>query len=126
MSSATELKNFRDQLKDYFDKLALNISSAANPLPSFEDYDELLTFDSIITDAIQGSDGAASYSVAALVDTTHLLAAIEREFIMRRNTKANYFEMAVEDSEKITGYVETLYGRYLNYFRGTSPEQQSE
>lgn len=126
MPAATELKAIRDSLSDYFTKLSDNLTSTANPLPSFEDYIASLVFDATLTDATQGAIRAASYSTGALVDAVHLFTAIQREFAMREQTKSDYFIAAIDDTDKVVGYFDDLYGKYLNYYRGTSPEQTRE
>jgi hypothetical protein len=124
MTSVEELKQISDKLTDYFDKLGLNFENTSNALPSFEDYVASLVYNEILTKALEGADRVASYSIGSLVDTAHLVAAISREFDMRSSTKANYFSVSVDDMDNLTGYLNGLYGRYLNYYRGTSPEQQ--
>lgn len=126
MSAATELKAIKNQLADYFNKLSLNLDSPVSGLPSFEDYIAAIVYDATYTDALQGENRASSYSTAALVDAVHLFAAINREFSMRRQIKSDYFTASVDDTDKIVAYIETLYGKYLNYYRGTSPEQIRE
>jgi hypothetical protein len=125
MSSATELKAITDALGDYFDQVNANLGATSNPLPSFEDFAEDLTFDSILTDAQQSADRSASYSVGALADMVYLTSAITREFGMRSNNKSQYYLDAQDESLFVIDYLEGLYGQYLNYFRGTSPEQDN-
>lgn len=125
-SSTDELTTITDQLSDYFSKLSLNYANPANPLPSFEDYAEFIVYDSILTDALSGVDRAASYSNGALIDTAHLASAIIREFNMRTKGKVAYFADAEDDAAKVTDYMNVVYGKYLNYYRGTSPEQGKE
>jgi hypothetical protein len=43
---------------------------------------------------------------------------------MRGSTKANYFSDSIDDTDNLISYLDGLYGKYLNYYRGTSPEQQ--
>lgn len=126
MSSIDELRTLKDKLQDYFDKLSLNLSNTSNPLPSFEDYIAFLTYDALLTDAISGSDRAASYSNGALTDTAHMVAAISREFAMRTKSKASYFTDGEDDSSRVSTFMDTMFGRYYNYIRGTSPEQSRE
>lgn len=123
MSSVDQLEVITDKLIEYFDKVSLNLDSIANALPSFEDYIAFIVYDQILTDAVQGSDRAAAFSTGALVDTVHLATAIEREFDMRGKTKAEYFEDGIEDASNTADYARFLFGKYLNYYRGTSPEQ---
>jgi hypothetical protein len=124
MTAVEELKQIRDQLTDYFTKLGLNFDNAASPLPSFEDYVAQLVYDQILTKATEGADRVASYSTGSLVDTAHFVSAIQREFDMRGSTKANYFSDSIDDTDNLISYLDGLYGKYLNYYRGTSPEQQ--
>jgi hypothetical protein len=125
MSSFTELKTITQTLRDYFDEVTKNLVSVGNALPSFEDFEAPLAYDMILTEAQQSSDRAASYSVGALVDSVYFTAAVLREFGMRTKTKAQYYQDADIDSGLTVDYIDGLYGRYLNYYRGTSPEQHS-
>lgn len=126
MSSATQLRAITLKLRDYFNKVSLNLTSTGNALPSFEDYVADLIYDNIQTDAVQGSLRAASFSNGALADTVHLTAAIIREFGMRAKTRAMYYDDAESESGTMADYFDLLYGQYLNYYRGTSPEQGAD
>lgn len=123
MSSITELRNITQQLSDYFSKLSLNLVNTANALPSFEDYSDLLVYDALYADAVFGTTRAASFTVGALADTVHQVIAVNREFAMRAKGKAFYFVDAQTDSGNDASAYDDMYGRYLNYMRGTSPEQ---
>ena len=126
MSSVDELHIITTKLAEYFTNISLNLDSTANSLPSFEDYIDFIIYDSILTDAQQGSDRAASFSTGALVDTVHLAAGLEREFEIRTKSKGDYFLEGEEDTDNAAIYIAELYGKYLNYYRGTSPEQAKE
>lgn len=110
----------------YFNAVSLNLTSTANALPSFEDSVDSLLYDEILNEAILGANRAASYSTGALTDTVHQIIAINREFDMRTQTKASYITAAINDSGTDAVNYQDLYGRYFNYFRGTSPEQGSQ
>lgn len=126
MSAATQLKTFATTLAAYFKAISLNLTSTANALPSFEDSVNLLLYDEVFNAAILGANRAASYSTGALTDTVHQIIAINREFDMRTQTKAAYMAAAINDSGTDAVNYQDLYGRYFNYFRGTSPEQGSQ
>jgi len=126
MTAAEELKAIRDTLSDYFDALSENLSDPTEELPSFEDYVVDLVYDSILTAATEGADRAASYTTGSLVDTSHVVFAILREFSMRQKTKADYIEQAADEAETIVDVLEIMYAKYINYYRGTSPEQARE
>lgn len=126
MASADQLRVITSTLHNYFNELSLNLLSTGNLLPSFEDFVAALAYDVIQTDAVQGSLRSASYSTGALSDSVHLVAAVIREFGMRSKLKAQYFEDAEFDADTIVGYIDALFGQYLNYYRGTSPEQGTD
>jgi hypothetical protein len=126
MSAATQLKNLSVKMAAYFNAVSLNLTNTANALPSFEDSAGSLDYDEILNEAILGANRAASYSTGALTDTVHQIIAITREFDMRTQTKAAYITAAINDSGTDAVNYQDLYGRYVNYFRGTAPEQGSQ
>lgn len=126
MSSSSELKTLTNQLVTYFSLINAYLSNPSNVLPSFEDYNELLVFDEILTDAQQGLDRTASYSTGAIADTAHKVMAIRREFEMRAKPKILYYEDAEAEALNRSVSYQDMYGRYLNYFRGTSPDQAGD
>lgn len=126
MNSLAELTNTQTQLNAYFKALSLNLTSTANPLPSFEDYNQLLVSDSTMVAAQAGASQGASYAIGALVDHAHLLAAIDREFNMRAKPRALYFVDGHDDIIKLLDYISFMRGSYYNYIRGKSLEQGTE
>lgn len=117
-----QLKSITTNLNGYFAAVALFIANPASAVPSFEDYSDM-SFDAILTDAIQAFDTAPSYALGATVDLCHIAMAINREFGMRAKTKAAYFLDAQVDANTSADLFIDLYARYLNYFRGTSQEE---
>lgn len=126
MSSFSELATLETQLTTYFTALSANFANPALAMPSFEDYIGALGYNVLLTEAQAGAQRAASYSTGALVDTVHMIAAIQREFNMRVKTKAQYFLNANEDTNKVVDFVEFMSAKYSNYMRGTTPEQSKE
>lgn len=125
MSAASQLKNIATVMAAYYNALSADLTSPG-ATPSFEDSVALLLYDEIYTEALLGSNRAASYSTGALTDTVHQVIAINREFDMRSQTKASYISAGVSDSGTDAANYQDLYGRYVNYFRGTAPEQGSQ
>lgn len=123
MSATTQLKTITTKLSDYFAKLNLYLVNVSNPLPSFEDYNEDLIFDVILTDAIDGQQKNATFSNGALTDTSHICMAVAREFAMRTKGKIDYYQDAQIDSAKQSEQYVDMYARYTNYYRGSSVEQ---
>jgi hypothetical protein len=123
MTVSAQLKNIAVTLANYFDALSVNLATPASSMPSFEDYVSLLDYSDIYVEALSGIDRAASYSTGALTDTVHQVIAINREFDMRAKTPAQYFADASVDAATDAQNYQDMYGRYFNYFRGTSPEQ---
>lgn len=126
MSSFTELATFETQLTAYFNLLGANLLTPSSPLPSFEDYSAALTYDVLLTEAQAGADRAASRSTGALVDSVHMIAAIQREFNMRTKTKVQYFLDAGEDVSNVVDFVDFIQAKYRGYMKGTTPEQSRE
>jgi len=126
MSSFNELDVFDTQLTNYFTALATNFGNPASTLPSFEDYSTTLSYDVLLTEAQAGAIRAASYSTGALVDSVHMIAAIQREFNMRTKTKAQYFLDAQDDMNRVVDFIGFMRHKYSNYMRGTTPEQSKE
>lgn len=126
MTPLQELDNTQTQLHTYFNALELNFTSTANPLPSFEDYNQLLDNSTTITAAQDGASRGASFAIGALVDHAHLVAAIQREFNMRAKSRALYFVDGQDDINKVLDYISFMHGSYTNYIRGKAPEQGRE
>lgn len=125
MASHDELQTLCTSLSDYFDAVAAFVTLASNTCPSFEDFADTLIVDSILTEAVQNEKGSANYSSGAKVDIVHLIAAITREYAIRSRMKANYYADAPEEIGLSAESYRVMYGKYLNYFRGTSPEQMN-
>lgn len=126
MSSFDELDTLEEKLVDYFDKVAANLASPAVALPSFEDYITDLSYDVLLTEAQAGAVRAANFSTGALVDTVHLIAAIQREFNMRSKGRIQYYADGEDDTSRTVNFIETLHAKYRNYLRGAAPEQAKE
>ena len=123
MSSMQQLTEITDAMREYFDALAQYFVSAGNPCPSFEDFVERLSYTDILTDAISGQDRAANFVTGALSDTVHKVMAVSREFGMRGKLKSTYYSDAEVDTTLDSETYADLYARYLNYYRGSAPEQ---
>jgi hypothetical protein len=123
MASVDQLADIRDQLSDYYSQVSAFLSNASNTVPSFEDYVNLLKYEDILTDALGNKNSSASFTTGALMDTVHFVLAIKREFAMRASTKSTYYVNSTQDIDNNILQLESWYGEYFNYMRGTSPLQ---
>lgn len=123
VATIDQIKNFTTTLADYFRLLSENLATPTDPVPSFEDYIEAISVPNVLEDSIASENRSSSFATGALTDTVHRADAVKREMNIRTKTKGSYFSDAVTDIGAQVEFTTTLYAKYLNYLRRTTPEQ---
>lgn len=118
-----QLKTITNGMNLYFTQLAAFFTTPSNPVPSFEDFVDLLVYDVVLTEALNSQDRSPSYIEGALTDLAQQAMAIHREFNIRSKTKGDYYGDAIHETTISAEYYTAMYGLYYNYFRRTTPEQ---
>lgn len=124
-ATVTQIKSVTSSLAEYHKLLEASFVTPSVAVPSFEDYLASLEVPNVLVDAIQSENRSASYSTGALTDVVHRADAIKREMNIRTKSKAAYFSDAAVDTGQMTEFYGSMYAKYLNYLRRTTPEQAS-
>jgi len=126
MSSLLQIKDCFAALEEYHTAIKDNLVSTANALPSFEDYITRMEVPNVLVDSVASENRSSSFATGALTDTVHRADAVKREMNVRTKSKSAYFSDATDDLGTQTVFYKSMYAKYLNYIRRTSPEQAKD
>lgn len=96
-SALGQAENANSQLADYFNKLNKFLSGSGAP-PDFEDYVGTLDYSELHRMTSLRATDASSYENGAAIENIHLMAAVIREYGMRRKNKLDYYSNAETDA----------------------------
>lgn len=120
-SSGAALQSFTVAMTTYFEAIAAYIDDpVTNLLPSFETTVNGFDYSVILAEALQGQNDNCSWRTGALVETVHLIVAIQREFTIRQKSKFEYYTDSQADSTLDASYYNALFPKLFSFYRGTS------